>query len=101
LIWPPARPWRSPPRRRSRPSSCVWSTVRSRSSRPKKDEKPHGDKAGAKDAGADKKRGFGRGGKKDGKGGKGGPKRGPEEEKWLPVTKLGRLVNSGAITTVE
>jgi len=48
-----------------------------------------------------KKRGFGRDGKK-GKDGKGGPKRGgPVEEEWAPVTKLGRLVNTGLIKTVE
>jgi len=41
-------------------------------------------------------RGFGRGGK-DGK----GPKRGPIEEEWIPVTKLGRLVNQGRIEKIE
>jgi len=65
----------------------------------KKDDKPHGDKAGAgAGAGGDKKRGFGKDKKKDGKG---GPKRGPVEEEWIPVTKLGRLVNGGLIKSVE
>jgi len=41
-------------------------------------------------------RGFGRGGK-DGK----GPKRGPQEEEWIPVTKLGRLVSQGLVEKIE
>jgi len=40
-------------------------------------------------------RGFGRG--RDGKGGK----RGPIEEEWTPVTKLGRLVNQGLVDKIE
>jgi len=70
-------------------------------------DKPHADKghgaekpAGKDDKGGDKKRGFGRGGDKK-KGGKDGAKRGPVEEEWTPVTKLGRLVNSGVIKSVE
>jgi len=35
------------------------------------------------------------------KGDKGGQKRGPVEEEWVPVTKLGRLVNQGVIKTIE
>jgi len=42
-------------------------------------------------------RGFGRGGKD----GKGGPKRGPQEEEWVPVTKLGRLVSQGLVEKIE
>lgn len=50
--------------------------------------------------------GFGRGrGKRgDDKGGRGGPRRGRREqgeEKWVPVTKLGRLVNEGHIKSIE
>lgn len=55
-------------------------------------------------------RGFGRG--KDGERGRGrgdgprgrGPRRGPkkdDEEKWVPVTKLGRLVEQGKIKSIE
>ncbi|KAJ3696079.1 hypothetical protein LUZ60_001456 [Juncus effusus] len=55
-------------------------------------------------------RGFGgRGGGEGGRGGRGGrgDRRGgrrgnkPEEEKWVPVTKLGRLVKAGQITSME
>jgi len=49
------------------------------------------------------KRGFGRG-----TGGRGGPKggrrgggRGRDAEEWIPKTKLGRLVKSGKIETIE
>jgi len=60
-------------------------------------EKPQGgDKA---QGGADKKRGFGKDKKKDGKNDP--RKRGPVEEEWTPVTKLGRLVNQGLIKSVE
>ncbi|KAF2921891.1 small ribosomal subunit protein uS5x [Oryza sativa Japonica Group] len=48
-------------------------------------------------------RGFGRGGRGDrGRGGRGG-RRGPrqEEEKWVPVTKLGRLVKENKIHKIE
>ncbi|EEE66778.1 hypothetical protein OsJ_23506 [Oryza sativa Japonica Group] len=48
-------------------------------------------------------RGFGRGGPGDrGRGGRGG-RRGPrqEEEKWVPVTKLGRLVKENKIHKIE
>ncbi|EGV63039.1 40S ribosomal protein [Yamadazyma tenuis] len=44
------------------------------------------------------RRNFGRGGKK------GGPRRGPrrdEEKGWTPVTKLGRLVKAGKISSME
>lgn len=45
-------------------------------------------------------RGFGRGrGGRGGRGGKGG--RGKEEETWVPLTNLGRLVNAGVITRLE
>ena len=40
-------------------------------------------------------RGFGKG-----RGGRRGP-RGPEEEEWVPLTNLGRLVKMGQITTLE
>jgi small subunit ribosomal protein S2e len=60
-------------------------------------EKPADSKAGA-GAGGDKKRGFGRDKKK---GDKDPRKRGPVEEEWTPVTKLGRLVNQGLIKSVE
>jgi len=40
-------------------------------------------------------RGFGRGGRDK------GAKRGPIEEDWTPVTKLGRLVNQGFVETIE
>lgn len=50
-------------------------------------------------------RGFGRGGRGDrGRGDRRGPRRGPrreEEEKWVPVTKLGRLVKEGKIRSLE
>jgi small subunit ribosomal protein S2e len=53
-------------------------------------------------------RGFGgRGGGEGGRGGRGrGERRGrrgrpTEEEKWVPVTKLGRLVKAGHITSLE
>ncbi|KAL6555276.1 Small ribosomal subunit protein uS5w [Orobanche gracilis] len=52
--------------------------------------------------------GFGRGfGGRGGRGDRGGrgrsrrPRRESEEEKWTPVTKLGRLVRDGRITSVE
>jgi len=48
------------------------------------------------DRGARGGRGFGRGGR-DGK----GAKRGPVEEEWVPVTKLGRLVNQGLVEKIE
>lgn len=41
-------------------------------------------------------RGFGRGGK-DGK----GQRKGPSDEEWVPVTKLGRLVNQKLVETIE
>jgi len=50
------------------------------------------------------KGGFGeKGGKKGGKKGKGkkGKKGEPQEEKWTPCTKLGRLVREGKIATIE
>lgn len=54
-------------------------------------------------------RGGERGGDRAGRGGrgfgkrdaKGGPKRGPQEEEWVPVTKLGRLVNQGLVEKIE
>eukprot|EP00245_Coleochaete_scutata_P013803 TRINITY_DN571_c0_g1_i1.p1 TRINITY_DN571_c0_g1~~TRINITY_DN571_c0_g1_i1.p1 ORF type:complete len:277 (-),score=63.65 TRINITY_DN571_c0_g1_i1:559-1389(-) len=50
-------------------------------------------------------RGFGRGGRGDrGRGDRGRGRRGPkkeEEEKWVPVTKLGRLVKDGKIKSLE
>nr|ABK22135.1 unknown [Picea sitchensis] len=49
-------------------------------------------------------RGFGRGrgdrGRGDRRGGRRGPRR-DEEEKWVPVTKLGRLVKEGKIRSLE
>ena len=52
--------------------------------------------------------GFGRGFGGRGGGGRGGDRRGPrrgarreEEEKWVPVTKLGRLVKEGKIRSLE
>nr|CAD1827992.1 unnamed protein product [Ananas comosus var. bracteatus] len=48
--------------------------------------------------------GGGRGGRGDrGRGGRGGRRGGPrqEEEKWVPVTKLGRLVKEGKIRSME
>jgi small subunit ribosomal protein S2e len=50
------------------------------------------------------KGGFGKKGKgKDGKKGKGkkGKGKGESEEKWVPLTKLGRLVLSGKIENME
>ncbi|KAJ0982314.1 hypothetical protein J5N97_010569 [Dioscorea zingiberensis] len=50
-------------------------------------------------------RGFGRGrgdrGRGDRRGGRRGGGRREEEEKWVPVTKLGRLVKEGKIKTLE
>lgn len=50
-------------------------------------------------------RGFGRGGRGDRGRGRGGGRRGggrrEEEEKWVPVTKLGRLVKEGKIRSLE
>jgi len=40
-------------------------------------------------------------GKKGGKKGKKGGKKGKEEEKWTPMTKLGRLVKEGKISSIE
>lgn len=53
--------------------------------------------------------GFGRGGGRDGGRGRGGRGRGRggrggggrEEEVWVPVTKLGRLVKEGKIASIE
>jgi len=52
--------------------------------------------------------GFGKGGfgdkgkgKGKGKGKKGKGKKGKEEKEWVPVTKLGRLVKDGKITSIE
>lgn len=46
--------------------------------------------------------GRGRGGDRGGRGGRGRRgRREPEEEKWVPVTKLGRLVKEGKIQTIE
>ena len=45
-------------------------------------------------------RGFGRGGRGRGRGGKGGRGRN-EEEAWVPLTNLGRLVQAGIITKLE
>ena len=51
-----------------------------------KDKKPKKEKRGG--------RGFGKG--------KGGRRpRGPEEEEWVPLTNLGRLVKMGEIKTLE
>nr|DAD42383.1 TPA_asm: hypothetical protein HUJ06_000613 [Nelumbo nucifera] len=49
-------------------------------------------------------RGFGRGGREHrgrGRGGRRGGGRRDEEEKWVPVTKLGRLVKEGKIRSLE
>jgi len=44
----------------------------------------------------------GRGGDRGGRGGKrGGPPRKREEEEWIPVTKLGRLVKAGKVGQIE
>jgi len=54
-----------------------------------------GDREGGRGGRGRGGRGFGRG--RDGKGGK----RPPIEEEWIPVTKLGRLVNQGLIEKIE
>jgi len=59
-------------------------------------EKREGGERRGGDRGGRGGRGFGRVGR-DGKGGK----RGPIEEEWTPVTKLGRLVNQGLIEKIE
>jgi len=59
-------------------------------------EKREGGERRGGDRGGRGGRGFGRGGRGD----KGG-KRGPVEEEWTPVTKLGRLVNQGLIEKIE
>lgn len=49
-------------------------------------------------------RGFGGRGGRGGDRGRGrrrGPRRDAEEEKWVPVTKLGRLVKDGKISKLE
>jgi small subunit ribosomal protein S2e len=55
-------------------------------------ERRGGDRGARGDRGG---RGFGRGGRGDK-----GPKR-PMEEEWIPVTKLGRLVNQGLVEKIE
>ena len=45
-------------------------------------------------------RGFGRPGDKGGKGPRGPPRK-KEEQEWIPVTKLGRLVKAGKIECIE
>lgn len=45
-------------------------------------------------------RGFGRPGDKGGKGPRGPPRK-KEEQEWIPVTKLGRLVKAGKIDCIE
>jgi len=66
--------------------------------KPKTETRPPrgGDRKEGGDRGGDRK-GFGKG--KDGKGPK--SRGGPIEEKWTPVTKLGRLVDNGLITKIE
>lgn len=46
-------------------------------------------------------RGGGRGGDRGGRGGRRRNPRREEEEKWVPVTKLGRLVKDGKIKSIE
>lgn len=46
-------------------------------------------------------KGFGKGGKKGGKKGKKGKNKKGGEAAWVPMTKLGRLVKDGKITTIE
>ena len=47
-------------------------------------------------------RGRGRGDKRGGRGGRGGrPQGGRNEQRWRPLTKLGRMVNSGQIKSLE
>lgn len=54
------------------------------------------------DAPTGERRGFGAGRGRPA-GGRGGPPRGgkKDEEEWIPVTKLGRLVQAGKINTLE
>jgi small subunit ribosomal protein S2e len=59
-----------------------------------------GDKGGEAGGRGGDKKGFGRG-KDDKKGGAPKSRGGPIEEEWIPVTKLGRLVQSGAIKKIE
>jgi len=47
------------------------------------------------------KGGFGKGGRKGGKGGRKGGKGPKAEEEWVPITKLGRLVKDGKISSLE
>ncbi|VDL83337.1 unnamed protein product [Nippostrongylus brasiliensis] len=59
-----------------------------------------GSGAGGRGAGGDRGRGGrGRGGR-GGRGGRAG-RGGEKESEWVPVTKLGRLVKDGKITTLE
>ena len=58
------------------------------------------------DRGTGERRGFGRGRGDRGRGGRGGrgQRRGDkkdDKEQWVPVTKLGRLVQAGKIKTIE
>lgn len=63
-------------------------------------DRPEGERGG-------RGRGFGRGGRGGGRGGKpdGGPRKGgfgrKEDGEWRPVTKLGRLVKSGKVASIE
>lgn len=58
--------------------------------------------AGAAPAAAGGRGGFGRGGpRRGGPKGRRGARKGGEEETWQPVTKLGRLVKAGKITSLE
>jgi len=45
--------------------------------------------------------GFGRGRGRGGRGGRGRGRKGDESKEWVPVTKLGRLVKEGKITSIE
>jgi len=65
-------------------------------------DRPEGGERGGARGG----RGFGRGGRGGGRGGRpeGGPRKGgfrKDEGEWRPVTKLGRLVKSGKIASIE
>merc|ERR1719210_3314843 len=46
-------------------------------------------------------RGFGARDRRGGAGGRPGGPRGPRKDEWIPVTKLGRLVKGGKITSLE
>merc|ERR1719414_2249871 len=64
------------------------------------DSAPAGDRGGFRGGFGDRGRGGGRGrGRGRGRGGRGG--RGKEENEWVPITKLGRLVKDKKIRSLE